>query len=137
MSTSWSTATQEELVECEGIGPERAEAIAEWFATTTTAASSKSCARSGSLCEADEGDRPKEGRLTGNQYAITGTLEAMTREQAQAALEELGAKVSDNVSKKTTGLIVGEEPGASKLKKADAAGVPQLTEADLQALLRG
>jgi DNA ligase (NAD+) len=130
-------ATQEELVECEGIGPERAEGIVEWFADDDNRRLVEELRALGLTLESDEGDRPKEGRLTGNQYAITGTLEAMTREQAQAALEELGAKVSDNVSKKTTGLIVGEEPGASKLKKADAAGVPHLTEADLQALLRG
>ena len=83
---------------------------------------------------ADEGDRPKEGRLTGSQYAVTGTLESMTREQAQAALEELGAKVSDNVSKKTTGVFVGESPG-SKVAKAEKAGVPLLGEADLLALV--
>ena len=43
---------------------------------------------------------------------ITGTLEKYTRDEAKAALEALGAKVTDSVSKKTTGLVVGEEPGA-------------------------
>ena len=66
---------------------------------------------------------------------ITGTLERFSRDQAKAALEALGAKVSDSVSSKTTGVIVGEEPGASKLSKAQKAGVPLLTEADLLALL--
>ena len=42
---------------------------------------------------------------------ITGTLESFTREEAKAALEALGAKVSDSVSKKTTGVVVGESPG--------------------------
>ena len=65
---------------------------------------------------------------------ITGTLESFTREEAKAALEALGAKVSDNVSKKTTGVIVGESPG-SKVAKAQTAGVPLLTEDDLRALL--
>ena len=65
---------------------------------------------------------------------ITGTLEGYSREQAKAALEALGAKVSDSVSKKTTGVIVGESPG-SKAAKAEKAGVPILAEADLQALL--
>ena len=59
----------------------------------------------------------------------------MTREEAEAALEALGAKVSDSVSSKTTGLVVGEEPGKSKLTKAEKAGVPLLTEADLLKLL--
>ena len=61
--------------------------------------------------EADEGDRPKEGPLTGRQYVITGTLEGYTREEATAALEALGAKVSDSVSKKTTARDRGREPG--------------------------
>ena len=50
-------------------------------------------------------------------------------------VEELGAKVSDSVSSKTTGVVVGEEPGKSKLTKAEKAGVPLLTEAELLALL--
>ena len=66
---------------------------------------------------------------------ITGTLEGMTREEAKEALEVLGAKVSDSVSKKTAGVIVGESPG-SKLAKAEKAGVPVLDEAALIELLR-
>ncbi len=61
----------------------------------------------------------------------------MTREEAGAALEAHGAKVTDSVSTKTTGLVVGEEPGNSKLTKAEKAGVPMLTEDDLVQLLRG
>ena len=68
---------------------------------------------------------------------ITGTLERFTREEAAERLEALGAKVSNSVSSKTTGLVVGEEPGKSKLTKAEKAGVPQLTEADLLELLGG
>jgi len=67
---------------------------------------------------------------------ITGTLERWTREEAEAALEARGAKVSDSVSAKTTGLVVGEEPGKSKLTKAEKAGVPLLTEDELASLLR-
>ena len=86
--------------------------------------------------EADEDDRPVEGPLTGTQYVITGTLESMSREEARAALEALGAKVSDNVSKKTTAVVVGESPG-SKVAKAEKAGVPLLGEADLRRAARG
>ena len=67
---------------------------------------------------------------------ITGTLESFSREEAAAALASLGAKVSDNVSKKTTGVIVGESPG-SKVAKAEKAGVPLLTEDDLKQLVAG
>jgi DNA ligase (NAD+) len=127
-------ATQEEIMECEGIGPERAEAIAEWFADEDNAKLVGDLRALGLRFEADEADRPVEGPLTGTQYVITGTLESMSRDAARAALEALGAKVSDNVSKKTTGVFVGESPG-SKVAKAEKAGVPLLGEADLQALL--
>ena len=56
---------------------------------------------------------------------ITGTLESFTREEARAALEALGAKVSDGVSRKTTAVFVGETPG-TKVAKAEKAGVPLL-----------
>jgi DNA ligase (NAD+) len=130
-----AAASQEEIMECEGIGPERAEAIAEWFADEDNAALVAELRGLGLQFESDEGDRPVEGPLTGTQYVITGTLETMTRQDAQAALEALGAKVSDNVSKKTAGVIVGESPG-SKVAKAQKAGVPLLTEDDLRELLR-
>ena len=128
-------ATHEELEEVDGIGPERAEALAEWFGDDANRSLVTELRELGLRFEIGEEELPKEGPLTGSAYVVTGTLENFTREQARAALEELGAKVSDNVSSKTTGVIVGEEPGKSKLTKAEKAGVPLLTEADLVALL--
>jgi DNA ligase (NAD+) len=128
-------ASQEEIMECEGIGPERAEAIAEWFADDDNKRLVEELRAIGLRFEAGEEERPVEGPLTGNQYVITGTLESMSREAARAALEALGAKVSDNVSKKTTGVFVGEGPG-SKVAKAQKAGVPLLGENELHALLQ-
>jgi DNA ligase (NAD+) len=129
-----ANATQEEIMECEGIGPERAEAIAEWFADEDNARLVEDLRVLGLRFESGEEDKPVEGPLTGTQYVITGTLESMSREQAREALEALGAKVSDNVSKKTTGVFVGESPG-SKVAKAQKAGVPILAEDDLTKLL--
>ena len=63
---------------------------------------------------------------------ITGTLSAMSREEAQARLEALGAKVTGSVSKKTTALIAGAEPGASKLEMAVSLGIATLDEAGFQ-----
>ena len=103
--------------------------------TPRTARSSQELRDLGLRFEVGEEDRPVEGRLTGSTYVITGTLEKYSREEAAAALEALGAKVTSSVSSKTTGLIVGEEPGASKLSKAQKTGVPLLAEADLDALL--
>jgi DNA ligase (NAD+) len=124
-------ATQEEVLACEGIGPERAEAIVEWFADDDNRAL---VAELWPLLDVREEAPPPEGPLTGRQYVITGTLESFTREEATAALVALGAKVSDSVSKKTTAVFVGESPG-SKVAKAQKAGVPVLAEAELKALL--
>jgi DNA ligase (NAD+) len=130
-------ATQEELVEAEGIGPERAEAIAEWFRDDDNRRLVEDLRELGLRFEAGEEERRVEGPLTGQSYVITGTLESMTREEATAALEARGAKVAGAPSSKTTGLVVGEEPGKSKLTKAAKAGVPILSEDDLVRLLEG
>jgi DNA ligase (NAD+) len=131
-----SGATQEEVEEVDGIGPERAEAIVEWFADADNRALVEELQQLGLRFEAGPEERPVEGPLTGSTYVVTGTLEGFSREEARKALEERGAKVADSVSKKTTGVIAGESPG-SKLAKAEQLGVPVLDEAALKKLLRG
>ena len=127
-------ATQEELEEAEGIGPDRAELIAEWFSDDENRALVEDLRSLGLQFEVGEAEKAAVGPLTGSQYVITGTLAGYTREEAKTALEALGARVSDSVSKKTTGVIVGESPG-SKAAKAEKAGVPILGEVELRALL--
>ena len=127
-------ASQEDIMAVEGIGPERAEAIAEWFSDEENRRLVQELRELGLTFEAGEAERPVEGRLTGSTYVITGTLSGWTREEATAALEELGARVLNSVSGKTTGVVVGEEPG-SKLAKAEKVGVPILDEAAFQKLL--
>jgi DNA ligase (NAD+) len=130
-----AAATQEEVAEVDGFGPDRAELVVEWFADEQNRALVQELRELGLRFETGEEERPVEGPLTGSSYVVTGTLEKYTREEAKAALEALGAKVSDSVSGKTTGLIVGEEPGQSKLTKAQRSGIPTLSESDLDALL--
>jgi DNA ligase (NAD+) len=127
-------ASQEDLEEAEGIGPDRAELVAEWFAEEDNRRLVEELRELGLTMSAGKAERPVEGPLTGQQYVITGTLERWSRDEAKAALEALGAKVSDSVSKKTTGVIAGESPG-SKLAKAQKAGVPVLDESALAGLL--
>jgi DNA ligase (NAD+) len=131
-----AAATQEEIQLVEGIGPERAEAIAEWFADNENLRLVGELKELGLRFEAGPEERPVEGRLTGSTYVVTGTLEGYSRDEARKALEAKGAKVADSVSKKTTGVIAGESPG-SKLAKAEQLGVPVLDEAALEQLLRG
>lgn len=72
--------------------------------------------------------------LAGSTYVLTGTLSALTRDQAKQALQRLGAKVSGSVSKKTTAVIAGDTPG-SKVVKAEELEVPVLDEAALRELI--
>jgi DNA ligase (NAD+) len=123
--------------EVDGIGPDRAESIATWFADERNRALVAELRELGLRFEIGDEDRPKEGPLTGHTYVITGTLERWSREQAAAALEAAGAKVTNSVSSKTTALIVGEEPGASKLTKAQREGIQLLAEEEFERLLGG
>ena len=77
-------------------------------------------------------DQP--GPLSGKTYVLTGTLTAMSREEATAALERLGARVSGSVSKKTTCVVFGAEAG-SKLEKAEKLGVERMDEAQFLTFL--
>jgi DNA ligase (NAD+) len=131
-----AAATQEEIQAVEGVGPVVAEAVAEWFADEENARLVAELAELGLRLELTGEEGAAEGRLSGNTYVITGTLEQFSRAQAQTALEERGAKVTDSVSAKTTAVIAGENPG-SKLEKARRAGVEILDERGLEELLRG
>jgi DNA ligase (NAD+) len=128
-------AVQEDIQEVDGIGPDRAESIAEWFADEANRALIEDLRSLGLRFEVGDELKPLEGPLTGQTFVITGTLERFSRDEAADALEAKGAKVSNSVSGKTTGLVVGEEPGNSKLTKARKLEVPLLTEAELLELL--
>ena len=131
-----AAATQEEVEQVEGFGSDRAELVVEWFADEENGALVAELAALGLTLVAGEVEQHADGVLTGRQYVITGTLARWTREEAKAALEALGAKVSDSVSGKTSGVVVGDRPG-SKAQKAEKLGVPVLGEDDLAVLLGG
>jgi DNA ligase (NAD+) len=130
-----TAATPEEVAEVEGFGADRAEDVVDWFADDQNRALVEELRGLGLNFTLSPEERPREGPLTGSTYVITGTLERFSREEAQERLEALGAKVTGSVSAKTTGLVAGEEPGASKLAKAQKAEVPILSESDLLELL--
>jgi DNA ligase (NAD+) len=126
-----SAATIEQLQETPEIGPVLAESVRSWLEEPRNQELIARLRSMGLRMEIPESERvaaPAEGRLKGRTYVITGTLSSMTREQAVAALEGLGAKVAGSVSKKTTAVIVGEEAG-TKAEKARALGIETLTEA--------
>src|SRR4051794_23390287 len=79
-------ASQEDVMEVEGIGPDRAESIVDWFSEEDNRALVAELRGLGLRLEAGEEERPKEGPLAGSQYVITGTLEGFSRDEARAAL---------------------------------------------------
>jgi DNA ligase (NAD+) len=119
----------------EGVGGIIAEAVKEWFAVDWHREIVEKW-RAAGVRMAEEGERAPRGPqpLAGMTVVITGTLAGATREEIAARLEDLGAKVSGSVSKKTAFVVVGENAG-SKLDKATALGVRTLDEEALNTLL--
>jgi len=128
-------ATEEDLVDLEGIGPEMAKSIAGWFAEPRNAEFLARLAAGG--VEPQPLEKPAEGgALAGKTLVVTGTLEELSRAEAKRLIEDLGGRVASSVSKKTDFLVCGEAPG-SKKKKAEELGVEVLDEAAFLKLARG
>ncbi|MFE7125516.1 NAD-dependent DNA ligase LigA [Streptomyces sp. NPDC057617] len=128
-------ATEEELAAVEGVGPTIAASLTQWFQVDWHREILRKWRAAGVRMEEegtgeDEGPRPLEG-LT---VVVTGTLERYTRDGAKEALQNLGAKVTGAVSKKTGFVVVGENPG-SKYDKAMQLKVPVLDEEGFTILL--
>ncbi|MDE2005326.1 MAG: NAD-dependent DNA ligase LigA [Rhodospirillales bacterium] len=115
-----------------GIGPAIAEELVEFFAEPRNLATLDDLAAELTILPAAEA-AAASGPFAGKILVFTGTLETMTRPEAKARAEALGARVTDSVSKKTDFVIVGAEAG-SKARKAAELGVRVLTEAEFQAL---
>jgi DNA ligase (NAD+) len=129
-------ASLEALQSTNEIGPVLAESTRSWLDEPRNRELVSRLRAAGVRMEVPESERVSAGPgpLTGKTYVITGTLSSMTREEAAAALERLGAKVSGSVSKKTTAVIVGEEAG-SKADKARTLGVTMLDEEAFKGLI--
>jgi DNA ligase (NAD+) len=131
-------ANVEQLQQTPEIGPVLAESVRSWFDEPRNRQLIDRLRAAGVTMEVPIEQRAAmetPGALTGRTYVITGTLQSMSREDATAALERLGAQVTNSVSKKTTGVIVGSEPG-SKAEKAQTLGVPTLDEAAFLELIK-
>ena len=81
-------------------------------------------------------DDQKVKPLAGKSYVVTGTLDSMGRDEAEAKLRDLGATVTGSVTKNTTALIIGEKPGGSKMSKAEKLGISVIHESDFLDLIR-
>ena len=127
-------APQETLAVVEGVGPVIAASVRSWLDEPAHMAVIDKLRAAGVNFEADEAPTA-EPTLAGLSVVVTGTLDGYTREEAEAAIKARGGKSPGSVSKKTTAVVVGADPGASKLTKAETLGVPILDEAAFERLL--
>ena len=126
-----SKAGVDDLQQIEGIGPNIAEGIVDWFARSGNKDVLKKLKSVGVWPEGEERGKKKEGALTGMTFVVTGTLPTWSREDAKEFIESNGGKVTDSVSKKTSYLVLGENPG-SKFEKAKSLGVKIIGEEELR-----
>jgi DNA ligase (NAD+) len=126
-------ATVEAIDDVPEIGPTVAASVHEWFADEGNRRLVARLKKAG-LRVADEAAAPPSTSLQGQQFVLTGALESMSRDEAKAAIEGRGGRVTSSVSKKTSYVVVGADAG-SKLDKARELGVPTLDEAAFRALI--
>ncbi len=120
------TATPEELSAVPGVGPVVAESVSNWFRSPSNLKLLENLLKSVTI-------RPVArvaqvgGPLSGKTFVLTGTLSTLGRDEAKAQIKKLGGEISESVSKKTSFVVAGAEPG-SKLAKAQSLGVEVLSE---------
>ncbi len=127
-------AKAEDFQQIEGVGPSIAESIADWFSRPFNKQVLKKLKAAGVWPKGEERGKKKEGALSGLTFVVTGTLPTLTRDGVKEFIESNGGKVTDSVSKKTSYLVLGAEPG-SKFEKARSLGVKIIGEEELMKLV--
>jgi len=129
-----ANACKEELMSVPTVGPKIADSIIAFFRQEENRRIINRLKKAGVRLE-EEIAKPAELPLAGMEFVITGSLEALTRGEAEARIKALGGTTKDNVTRKTTYLVVGADPG-SKLARAQALGIKQLNIEEFLELLR-
>ena len=117
-------ASEEQISEIEGIGPVIAAEVRRWSADPVNRELVEKLGAAGVRLVDDTDEAIESDLLAGATFVVSGTVPGLTRDQAQVAIEGRGGKSTSSVSGKTTALVVGESPGASKSRKAEELGVP-------------
>ena len=125
-------AGEERLTQIDDVGPITAKYLTDWFASEQSQHQIRLLREAGVSFESRE--EIADTRFAGKIFVLTGTLERFTRSEAEAIIERFGGKASGSVSKKTSYVLAGANPG-SKLAKAEALGVPVISEEDFAKLI--
>ncbi|MEG0035754.1 MAG: helix-hairpin-helix domain-containing protein, partial [Oscillospiraceae bacterium] len=125
-------ATAEELTAIPDIGPITAESLVSWLNSPQSKHHIELVRSAG--VSFDSREEQIDSRFSGQTFVLTGALKTLTRDEAAAKIESFGGKASSSVSKKTSYVVAGEEAG-SKLTKAQALGIPVLSEEEFINLL--
>ena len=129
-----AAATADEIAAIDGIGPIIADSVAEWFGSDTGKEIIEKLERGGVRPVAPEVST-LEQTLAGKSIVVSGGLANYGRSDAKTAITERGGKAPGSVSKSTFALVVGNDPGASKVTKAEELEIPILNEAQFETLL--
>jgi DNA ligase (NAD+) len=122
------SASFEQLLQVPDVGPVTAKNLVDFFNEDKNKAIVDKIIKAGVNWQNEDNQPPQEQILAGQTWVLTGTLEHMSRNEAKAFLESLGAKVAGSVSGKTSCVVAGQDAG-SKLTKAEASGVRVIDEA--------
>jgi DNA ligase (NAD+) len=132
----FSALSLEDIQNMKDVGPIVAESIKEWFGNKKNLKILDKLEKSGvSLKSEARLASASGGPLTGKTFVLTGTMAKLTRDEAKDKIRELGGEVSESVSKKTSYVVVGEEPG-SKYDKATKLGVKILNEEEFLKMIK-
>ncbi|MBM3947584.1 MAG: NAD-dependent DNA ligase LigA, partial [SAR202 cluster bacterium] len=129
-------ASEEDLMQVTGIGPQIAASVVSFFRDAANRALVEKLREAGVRTDAGEAAPPSEGLpLSGKTFCFTGTLAAMSRTQAEETVKALGGTATGSVTRKTHYLVTGAEPGESKVIQARRYGTQVLNEEEFVALL--
>ncbi len=130
------SATEEEIAAVQGIGPEIAGSVREYFVSGANAELIRRLQAAGLNFRGAAGRRPAGGPLAGLSFVITGTLPTLSRKEAAEWIERSGGRVVSAVSSKVNYLLAGTDPG-SKAQKAAELGIASISEEELKRMIEG
>ncbi len=129
------SATEEELYKINGVGEKVARSIIGYFWDKKNREFVEKLLRNGVRIKQQLTINKEQAKLSGQTFVLTGMLSLMSRDEAKEKIKVLGGNVSESVSKKTTAVVAGENPG-SKLAKAEKLGVKVMSEEDFLQLIK-